>query len=275
MKEFVKSILVSLLFIIPCYGADNLPYRVPVLVVRYYPVDGATIDIKKTGDWGRSLAETRTKVDSLTLELARFLGNASRYHAYRDNLASPSLAYEIVGNYEFLEPLPTVGGTQSGAPMTDYKAVVERVGGKEWVEEKGVKEIWLWGYHGGKVGLWESNMAGPFGDISNSDRDKDDLPVFTKTYTLYPPNAEKDYDWKNPRSVESDIEDWKPDGTGVRTPINCSRWNCSSLGWFMLWMESIPGAKNRLVFQGKSLTNWWMFVGDFDGAMRSHQKLTE
>ena len=59
------------------------------------------------------------------------------------------------------------------------------------MEERGVKEIWIWGYHGGVVDLWESNMAGPWGDISNSDRDPHDLPVFDRTYTVYHYNYQR------------------------------------------------------------------------------------
>ena len=75
--------------------------------------------------------------------------------------------------------------------MTDYNKIMQRVGIKQWVEEKGVKEVWIWGYHGGVVGLWESNMAGPFGDISNSNRDPKDLPVLSKTYTVYHYNYQR------------------------------------------------------------------------------------
>ena len=46
-------------------------------------------------------------------------------------------------------------------PMTDYNAILRRVDIAEWVERRGVKEVWLWGYHGGVIDLWESNMAGP------------------------------------------------------------------------------------------------------------------
>ena len=42
----------------------------------------------------------------------------------------------------------------------------------------------MWGYHG-RIGLWESNMSSPTGDISNSDRDSTDLPVLKKTYNVY------------------------------------------------------------------------------------------
>jgi hypothetical protein len=39
-------------------------------------------------------------------------------------------------------------------------------------------------------------------------------------------------------------------------------------------MQNIPGASNELTYQGKPLTNWWMFIGDFDNAMTNRMKLT-
>jgi hypothetical protein len=66
----------------------------------------------------------------------------------------------------------------------------------------------------------------------------------------------------------TDIEDWKPDGSGEKKKMNCEQWDCNSLRWFMYWMQSLPGQDNGLTDDGRSLTNWWMFVGDFDGAMQ-------
>lgn len=321
-------------------SAMDETYEIPVVVVKYFPAKGELIDIGVTGDWGKSVSSTRQKVDSITRRLVDVLGNASRYHAYKNSNAKPGVQYTVLQTYEFLEPLPTHGPGGMRAPMTDYASIVKRINGREWVEKRGVKEIWVWGYHGGKVGLWESNMAGPFGDVSNSDRDKDDLPVYSSTYTLYhynyqrglseavedhmhqieavlnfidgrdttdekdwskllfwgkyvgsdishkiiiphcgwahyPPNGVKDYDWKNQTYVESDIEDWRPDGTGKKARINCERWNCNSLDWFTLWMQSLPGIENNLTYQGAPLNNWWMFIGDFDGAMKAKQRLVE
>jgi hypothetical protein len=89
----------------------------------------------------------------------------------------------------------------------------------------------------------------------------------------YPPNAEKDYDWANKRYVRTDIEDWKPDGTGKRQAINSDRWDGDSLTWFVYWMQNIPGANHRLTYKGKKLANWWVFIGDFDHAMQRGMKL--
>jgi hypothetical protein len=156
--------------------------------------------------------------------------------------------------------------------LTDYRRILSDIDIARWVRTKGVKEVWIWAYHGGKVGLWESNMSSPHGDVSNSDRDPSDLPVLNSTYTVYhynyqrgaseavenhmhqieavlnhidgrdatpedewhkrlfwgrfvgsdkshkiirpgcgwahyPPNGEQDYDWANPRYVETDMND--------------------------------------------------------------------
>ena len=113
------------------------------------------------------------------------LEKGSTYHGYKDLKAQPSLHYQIVSSMEFLDALPTWPKPGDPAPMTDYNAIMRAnrrtlLGGGD-----GVREIWIWGYHGGVVGLWESNMAGPYGDISNSDGRLDDLPVLSHTYTVY------------------------------------------------------------------------------------------
>ncbi|HET6428818.1 MAG TPA: hypothetical protein VFJ30_10435 [Phycisphaerae bacterium] len=318
----------------------KLPMEIPVIVVKYFPVKGDLIDIAVTGDWGATLKSTREKTDKMTAQVAKSLQEGSRFRGYKNPAAKCSLVYRIVKTYEFLEPLPTAARRGHKVPNTDYNKIVKRIGIRQWVEKKGIKEVWIWGYHGGVVNLWESNMAGPWGDISNSNRDRKDLPVLKRTYTVYhynyqrgpseatedhmhqfeavlnyvdgrdrtpadkwsellfwgkfvgsdrthkivrpgcgwshyPPNAKGDYDWGNKRFVETDIEDWRPDGKGKKKRMNCRRWRGDSLTWFVFWMQSFPGADNGLTYRGKPLTNWWVFIGDFDGAMRRGLKLVE
>ena len=299
-------------------------FEIPVLLVHYFPTRGNLIDRSVTGDVGEPLDVIRAHTRTTTSQVIEALEQGSRFRAYKQPAAAPSLHYTIVDSLEFLEPLPTWRKPGHRVPMTDYNAIMARIDAAEWVMARGVKEIWIWGYHGGVIDLWESNMAGPWGDISNSDRDPHDLPVFDRTYTTYhynygrgpseavedhmhqieavlrhidpdlfwnkfvgkpgegrcgwahyPPNGQRDYDWRNRTVVMSDIEDWRPDGGGQKKPINCDRWQGDSLRWFIYWMQSLPGAGNGLTYRGRPLSNWWAFIGDFDGAMRARLGLVE
>jgi hypothetical protein len=291
------------------------PWTVPVLVLRYFPVtlDGQKIDVAVTSNVSAPLDVIRKKCDRMTKETADALEQGSRFRAYKNAEAKPSLTYKIVAEKEYLEPVPH-HPTKKG--YTDYNKLLEREDIKTWVEEKGIKEVWIWGYHSKQLAPWESNMASPHGDISNSDRDAADLPILKKTYVVYhynyergtseavhnhihqiesvmrhhggrlwrtfegrrgawragnchfPPNAEKDYDWNNKRFVDSDIEDWRPEGFGRMQKLNSDKWDGDGLKWFIYWMRSIPGMDNGLTLQGRPLTNWWIYMGDYDAAIR-------
>jgi hypothetical protein len=298
-------------------------FTIPVLVVRYFPVKNGRIDVDVTGTVDAPLEAIRRHTVETTERVIQALETGSTYHGYKDPTAQPSLSYQIVDTVEFLEPLPTTP-RPGRVPMTDYNAIMDRVGIRQWVEERGIKEVWLWGYHGGVLDLWESNMAGPYGDISNSSCDLTDLPVVGQTYTVYhynyergpseavedhihqiesvlkhidyslfwekfvgrpgawrcgwahyPPNGEHDYDWDNPNYVWTDIEDWTPEGTGEKKRLNSTRWNEDSLTWFIYWMQNLPGVNNGITYRGRPLTNWWVFIGDFDRAMAAGLGLVE
>ena len=324
----------------PGTTGEGAPWVIPVLVLKYFPIEDGKIDQSITGDWGEALDFTRRKTDSVTVELISALESGSAYLRYRSENVQPSLRYSVVQTVEHVAALPTFVKARHTVPMTAYYKILSSNDVGHWVEKEGVKEVWIWGYHGGVIDLWESNMAGPWGDISNSSRDLNDLPVLSKTYTVYhynyqrgiaeaaenhmhqiehvlnfvdgrdstpedewdgllfwgrwvgsdkshrivdpgcgwshiPYNGEKDYDWTNRRFVDTDCEDWEPHGGGGRRSYNCERWGCTALGWFVYWMQNIPGQGNALTYNGKSLTNWWIFIGNFDGAMARGLKLVE
>lgn len=172
-------------------AALTAPFEIPVLVVSFFPTRNGRIDPRVTGDVDAPLDQVRRHTVQTTGRVVQALERGSTYHGYRDPDARPSLHYRILATLEFLEPLPTWPKPNHRAPMTDYHAIMERIDVRTWVEGKGIKEVWIWGYHGGVVDLWESNMAGPFGDISNSDRDPHDLPLLSNTYTVYHYNYQR------------------------------------------------------------------------------------
>lgn len=314
---------------------------VKVFVVSYFPVVGDQIDRAVTYDVGGSYAELKAKTERLTQDACKALEDGSRFRGYKLS-SPPSLLYEVVGQVEYKEAIPLrAKPTDGSAPLPDYNAIMARIGAKDLVESKGVHEIWLWGYHG-KIGLWESNMSSPSGDVSNSDRDEKDLPVFKRTYTVYhynygralgemlenhmhqlehllnhidgrdtappekwpdllfwgkfvgsdyshkivttparcgwthyAPNSEKDYDWTNPRYVETDIEDWRPEGFGKTQRMNADRWDRDPIKWRIYWMQAIPGQGHNLSYKGKKLRDWWSFVVHWDKAKAEKWTLLE
>ena len=306
---------------------------IKVYVVSYFPTIGDEINTAVTGDVGGTYDGLKAKTEQLTKDACAKLEEGSRFRGYK--LPSPpALRYEIVGQAEFREAMPVLPKKPGeSVPVTDYGAIMRRINIKQRVEVEGVKEVWIWGYHGGVLTLWESNMSSPTGDVSNSNRDPNDLPVLSKTYTVYhynygravgemlenhmhqleallnfadgrdstpaekwpdllfwgkfvgsdashkivtnparcgwthyAPNSESDYDWANPRYVDSDIEDWKPDGLGKTQRINADRWERDPVKWRVYWMQAIPGVDNGLTYHGKKLRDWWTFVFDWDKA---------
>ncbi len=118
--------------------APSLPIEIPIIIVKYFPVDGDRIDIKVTGDWGDSLAATRDKTERITRQTIAALEEGSRYHGYKDANAKPSLKYTVLAVKEFLQPLPVrPKRRRDSVPMTDYARIMADIDGRAWVEQKG------------------------------------------------------------------------------------------------------------------------------------------
>lgn len=164
---------------------------IPVLVVAYYPLNQyKSIDIATTGDVFGPLYWLKHHVQQTTEQLIGTLELGSIFRGYKNPQAQPSLRYQVVEKIEFSDPLPVL--SQAGYPaLTDYSAIMERINVQQWVEEKGVKEIWLWGYHGDVLQLWTSNMASQHGNISHSNPRLTHLPILSKTYTVYHYNYQR------------------------------------------------------------------------------------
>ena len=352
--------------------AAGAVWDVPVLVVRYFATaDGVNLDTSiSPGYWDedpRTLAELDAHVLAMSRRAKFTLEQGSRFHAYNDAGARPSLGYRVVDQVTVYEQTPPgkIIGWEGSFPLyePDWFAIFERLDVRHYVEDLGVKEVWVWT---GGMGLWpsfdpgvddeqdfrggwESNMASPLtGDISNSNRDNTDLPVYDSTYVVYgynfgrsqaeavhdhghqieaqlahanwrqdgnedlfwtrwrgrdqdgnrvtgrcgdthcPPNTVNDYDYENPAVVWSDIADWTWDASGTFAPVDVHTWGDLvwpwpdgitdfsqriETQWYMYWMMSLPGFDNGLACESEALTNWWQFIGDWDGAITAGRGL--
>lgn len=172
---------------------------VPVLVLKYFPIIALSADIldtSETGDWQNpDLNALKNQVDILNQGIINALEKGSAYHGYKNASSSNYLDYQIIFEKEFLRQ---ISKSVQYAPSADHIKELNDIKICDLVENRGVKEVWIWMTHNSTIAPIESNMAGPWGDISNSSR-QSDLPVCKKTYTVY--------DYNYGRGVGEAIED--------------------------------------------------------------------
>ena len=102
-------------------------FVIPTVLVRFFPVRDGRVDPAVTGDVDASLADIRRQTTETTRQVIQSLEQGSRYHGYKNASAPPSLRYQIVHAFEFLEPLPTWRKPGHSVPMTDYQAIMKRI----------------------------------------------------------------------------------------------------------------------------------------------------
>ncbi len=90
---------------------------------------------------------------------------------------------------------------------------------------------------------------------------------------FFPPNAKDANDWENTDYVPTDCTNWDPNGNSTWEEINCGTWQCTNTGFYIFWMQNIPGPNNNLTYNGAKLRNWWDFIGNFDEAMKVKRDL--
>ncbi|KAA3619579.1 MAG: T9SS C-terminal target domain-containing protein [Calditrichaeota bacterium] len=104
-------------------------------------------------------------------------------------------------------------------------------------------------------------------------------------WTHNPPNTLNPYDYHNSTLVESDIEDWTPDGNGATRLINVDTWaslnytwpdsdevfhDRTELQWYVYWTQNMPGYGNKIEHKDQIMNNWWFFLGEWDLAFREN-----
>jgi hypothetical protein len=214
MKRFQKCLRLTVLAILSgsaalCQQMEIVPVdarlttlpecyvkKIPVVVVSYLPYDGDYIDQGITGVHNMTVGAMQAKILDMTIQLKFALEEGSRFRGYKNDDAPPYAGYEIVQYiyvYENFKLGKEVGWKQGeGYYRPDYNDVMNTIDGQDLVEDLGVAEVWLWGWHYGPIEPAESNMSSPLtGDLSNSERYNDDLPVYNQTYVLYNYNYDR------------------------------------------------------------------------------------
>lgn len=151
---------------------------------------GAAVNDFSGGD-NFNLSQIRNRVSEIQIGAINALEEGSRYHGYKEPFAAKSIEYNFINNIEILDAVPLSNRFYNGNPLPDYQAIMNRQNICNYVDNQGVKEVWIYSYAGvGKAG-WESNFSSKYGDISNSDRYPYDLPLCQNSYTVYDYNYER------------------------------------------------------------------------------------
>lgn len=188
-----------------CPDPNSLPLNIPVLVLEYFPKDlnnPNLLDGVETGWRGDASIEGRTisfweqKTDEMVDTAIPIINESTKYHGYKNSAAPQFLSYSVLERKKFYNPIPRgfpLGIGPTGAPnyRPDYNQILTRENICDWVDNKGVKEVWMYGYHSDIIVPDESRMSSKYGDISNSLPKEDSipprfkLPICQNSYVLY------------------------------------------------------------------------------------------
>lgn len=189
----------------------------PVLIIRYIPTaDGVNLDLAYAADFWSLNPQTVAQVEQTLWaydERVRFaLEEGSRFRDYGTHTKGSYMGYRVVDIITVFEPLPrgkVAYFDVNGYPcfFNDHFTIFERFNVEDYVNNYGVKEVWLWthSYDSNYPSynpsihtpcnfrfIAESNMSSPLtGDISNSNQDPTDLPVYDRTYIVYGQNMRR------------------------------------------------------------------------------------
>ena len=190
--------------------------RVPIVIINYFPTTDGVMhneEVGPSGFWNLNnptVEQSRRKVHSDLVLTKNLVEYGSRFRDYGSDTIDPYICLEVVkyvnlyevGPYKKLRP-------ELEASDLDYKSIFEQLGIEQSVNEDGVKEIWITIFPKSPeyptvlnnnisndpntfYNIAETNMSSPVsGDISNSFRINDDLPIYDNTYVVYGYNAHR------------------------------------------------------------------------------------
>jgi len=190
---------------------------IPVVIINYLPTnDGVKLDMNLASDGYYQL--NYSTLDRLKLKIKtdkiidkQCIEEGTRFRDYGSDMVRQYVDVDVVAyiNVYKLE-FTTIAGTR----MIDYKKLFNRdkINMQKYVDSLGVKEVWFTIFGKGSfpsvVGTKyedpatyyfqpESNMSSKYGDVSNSNRNTTDLPIYNNTYVVY--------GFEGTRGVETDL----------------------------------------------------------------------
>jgi hypothetical protein len=181
-------------------SGPTLPVRVPVLQLAYFPRDPnnpQNIDPVETGWPGYTVAQMQTATQGMVNAAIPIISEATSFRGYKNPSAPRYLEYYVIDSREFFERMPRgycLGindNTHQPHYRPHYGQILRDMNICNYVDNLGVKEVWIYGYHSNYIVPDESKMSSRYGDISNA-LPKDEyipeeyrLPRCQNSYVMY------------------------------------------------------------------------------------------
>ncbi|MBP7832561.1 MAG: hypothetical protein KA035_02200 [Candidatus Levybacteria bacterium] len=173
----------------------TLPLQPKILQIEYYPRSSsnpAYLDAQETG-LNMSIAQQQNYVANMSSELVSLIGTATKFHGYKNPNAPQFLKYSVIETKKYYQNIPRgyLLKQNEGVYRPHYAQIMNNENICDYVDNKGVTEVWMFGYHHGAIEPDESRMASSLGDFSNSWPKEHELPVqfrlpvCNKPYVLY------------------------------------------------------------------------------------------
>lgn len=193
----------------------QVPLKIPVLALEYLPrdlVNTQLLSAPETGFGldatvnGRDISYWEQKTDESINAIIPYLNDATRFHGYKDTNSPQFLNFYVLDKKKFYDAIPRgyqLGSNPRGGInyRPNYGQILRDINICDYVDGKGVKEVWMYGYHNdsqeflpsdkSRIVPDESRMSSKYGDISNSLPKESTIPeqyrmpVCNNSYTLY------------------------------------------------------------------------------------------
>jgi len=183
----------------PAFSAPQpTPVAMPVLQLNYYPRDPQRpqyLDRAETGLNQDILVTTMQAATQVMIDQSLpLISDATRYRGYRDSSAPRFLEYSVLEKKDFFTPMPRGQEIWDGKFRPNYGLILSQQNICDYVDNRGVREVWIYGYHNdtpGGIEPDESRMHSRYGDISNSWPKEEDIepefrmPECANSYVMY------------------------------------------------------------------------------------------
>jgi len=187
---------------------------VPIVVINYYAtLNGIDIDTKRQPSFYNLDPITIEGLKSKTideLKLTKYgIEEGSKFRGFNNSTSVPNVGIKVIKYYNVYE-IKKVMSADKINYFADFNDMFNKLNIKDAVNNLGAKEVWFslrplsveypviktekLSPENFQAGGPESNMSSPTsGDISNSWRIADDLPIYNKSYVVYTYNLHRSH----------------------------------------------------------------------------------